>query len=246
MTDRDKAIDRIRKLLALAEGSGATEAEAMLAAERASEMMDRWKVERAQVDGAGASHGRIVCLDVGDQYEQRTWVQHLFANVAKTFDCQGMVQMGGERMSYQFVGDDADALVAAHFFDFLYRSCRKESDMAWFDDRGTTAQLIYDISQRKFTHAFRQGMAVRLGQRMGEMRERRAAHDPTLGALIKSSDVAVSRWLAQHVPEAQDRKTTMNLSDADVALRMGWIEGGNTALNKPIEEGGTERPALTS
>jgi hypothetical protein len=113
-------IDKIKKLLALANSSN--EFEAALAAAHAQRLLSEHNLGMADID---ASHKP----DKADKIEMEApktlpkWVRYLSAGVCNAFDCQAIHHPANGMLS--FIGVGADAQVAAYTFTYLDRTIRK-------------------------------------------------------------------------------------------------------------------------
>lgn len=83
MTDT-RTIDKIRKLLALANDKGASEHEAALAAERAQDLMDAHGLEMASLDLTGEGESREKGAAVAVGLGRETWAVDLMSAVAES------------------------------------------------------------------------------------------------------------------------------------------------------------------
>ncbi|MHB8829220.1 MAG: DUF2786 domain-containing protein [Syntrophales bacterium] len=119
-TKNQTIIEKIKKLLALANSSN--EFEAALAATHAQRLLSEHNLGMADIE---ASHKP----DKADKIEMEAtkilpkWVRHLSAGVCNAFDCQAVHNATKGIMT--FIGVGADAQVAAYTFTYLDRTVRK-------------------------------------------------------------------------------------------------------------------------
>lgn len=113
-------IEKIKKLLALADSSN--EHEAALAAAHAQRLLSEHNLGMADIE---ASHKP----DTADRIELSAaktlpkWVRHLSAGISSAFDCQAIHHSANGRLT--FIGVGADPQVAAYTFTYLERTVRK-------------------------------------------------------------------------------------------------------------------------
>lgn len=127
MANREDIIERVKKLLALAEDEGATEAEATAAALMAQRLIAQNDVEQWELHAA-AEEPIEACKSAP---ARSRWRWHLARVVAPAFRCR---YYNNRRYNYQkrendqrivFYGYRTDAKAAAITFDFLYKiGCR--------------------------------------------------------------------------------------------------------------------------
>ena len=120
MDNKSPIIEKIKKLLALANSSN--EHEAALAASHAQRLLSEHNLAMADID---ASHKP----DKADRVEMKLsktlpkWLRHLTAGVSAAFDCQAVHHPATGKMS--FIGVGADVQVALYTFAYLERTVRQ-------------------------------------------------------------------------------------------------------------------------
>lgn len=163
-TDRDRALDKIRKLLAMANDGRGNEAEAMIAARQAEAMMRKFNIDYAEAiakeikSGAGIVHKDVVATakDNGTPTVRTpTWAQFLAVRVGNLYDAPVRfahikTKLGTEQC-IRFHGYSADVDVAVWTFEFLVatvnRLCREYRKHPYYIANG-----------RSVMNAYRQGM----------------------------------------------------------------------------------------
>ena len=120
MDDKTPIIEKIKKLLALANSSN--EYEAALAASHAQRLLSEHNLAMADIEAAYKP-------DKADKVETTVsktlpkWMRHLSAGVSTAFDCQAIHHPATGKMT--FIGVGADVQVAAYTFAYLDRTVRK-------------------------------------------------------------------------------------------------------------------------
>lgn len=116
----EKIIDKIRKLLALANSSN--EHEAALAAAHAQRLLSAHNLAMADIE----SEQKPQSADKVETSVSKTlpkWVRHLSAGVCTAFDCQGIHHPATGKLT--FIGVGADVQIAAYTFAYLDKTIRR-------------------------------------------------------------------------------------------------------------------------
>lgn len=122
MIDNSKVIEKIKKLLSLAESSNPNEA--FLAAKRARKLMDQHSITKADIERAGSKD--FLESKSGFEYRQRNaWVISLQNSVAELNDCVGVIEWSDGVVMHKFRGFTADAVVARLTLDYLIEACER-------------------------------------------------------------------------------------------------------------------------
>lgn len=124
--DRERYIDKIRKLFALA-GNNPSEEEAASAALQAQRLMAKYSIDPSEVEGgADTAKQKIIEVETETMRDTRTWRFHLARVVAEAFRCevfQSCVYEGGRKLPrLVFYGYECDAQAAALTFNYLYKA----------------------------------------------------------------------------------------------------------------------------
>lgn len=120
MNSTPPIVEKIRKLLALANSSN--EHEAALAASHAQRLLSEHNLAMADIKAAPAP-------DRADKVETTLsktlpkWLRHLSAGVSSAFDCRSVHYPSTGTMT--FIGVGADVQIAAYTFDYLNRTVRR-------------------------------------------------------------------------------------------------------------------------
>jgi uncharacterized protein DUF2786 len=120
MEDNNRIIEKIRKLLALANSSN--EHEAALAASHAQRLLSAHNLAMADIE----SEQKPQSADKVEASVSKTlpkWVRHLSAGVCTAFDCQGLHHPATGKLT--FIGVGVDVQVAAYTFAYLDKTIRR-------------------------------------------------------------------------------------------------------------------------
>lgn len=114
MTDMNKMIDKVRKLLALA-GNNPSEEEAQAAALKAQKLIAQYNLDLSNETGEQISYKLVEAIHSNNEGFRK----HLAPIVANNFRCKAI--MIGNKVNFFGRDGDVDACVAT--FNYLYRVC---------------------------------------------------------------------------------------------------------------------------
>ena len=116
MTEGYRIVERIRKLLALANDDGATESEAATAMSMASELMLKYGISRPNRD---PTVGKIIALHTRSRTFQ-PWISRLVLTATKLTACTYLYRQQLDGVDYEIYGNDNNRAAAKLLFDFIY------------------------------------------------------------------------------------------------------------------------------
>lgn len=116
-TQRERILERVRKLSALVEERGATPEEAMAAAQKVRELLDRNGLDEADVAAAG-----LVVEIVNAGRTKRQEVDKLVGYVASASGCVAINLHGHEGLRFVYFGPDPTPLIARYLHVVCYRA----------------------------------------------------------------------------------------------------------------------------
>jgi len=177
MTERDKIKQRIAKLLNLTTDKGASEAEAMQAAERAAELMAHYDIQASelQIKSARAVSKHALVRRYGNLRIAVPTARHIAAL------CDSKYWLNREQ-GLTFFGLPADAEVAAYLFDLISNAVLAEID----GYRSSSAYRSSSKNGRALINSFINGMEDRIGERIEELgkTKQRTVQEATGRALV--------------------------------------------------------------
>lgn len=198
MTEREKALDKIKKLLALS--TSPNEHEAKLAAQRASEIMEKYQVAEAEVLVASIDAEHVISerYTVEDQKMKLNWIPNLAHGCAILFDSTVLVNRALWGTSFTFVGYPDDIQMAKALFEHLYKS--------WFSI--CAADLAHAKSCAEYPFQPRDTMKFKAGHgnafskaifnrcyQLAQQRKKAVRESSSSGtALILARDQALDNW----------------------------------------------------
>lgn len=182
MATDPKIIDRIRKLLKMAEDSRGNPNEAAIAAARAAKLMEEYQISNAESilnmleeDPLGAVIKEDVFLD--DSYTKLPpWLRTLPVSVSMLYGTQVKLGTGIHpklrvlTRTVRFFGFGPDVEASKWTFDFLVEECRRQADRWW------EGNARFSFASAKMAKAsFRLGFSTAIHERVKEELARRAA-----------------------------------------------------------------------
>lgn len=234
-----KIVDRIRKLLALAEGSEGHEAEA--AAGMARRLMREHAVSMESVEASSRPEDPFVDVRVAFDgirlsrdprkvnYFSRTpwWKRELASAVGRYLDLRNSYSRGTN--IWRFYGYQSDVEVAIYLYEICARqindACKahlaelKSSRYYW--DRGMS---------RTAATEFRQSAVGGLRSKFLELRRTERQEDPTGYALMINRKSAVDRWVDENFSFGSSKGWGGNAGHSQA----GWTAGRNVRLNAGV------------
>jgi hypothetical protein len=224
MSDQDKVIERIRKLLAMADDVSSPN-EAMIAAKRARALMDKHQISKDDVRSAGDD----MFLESESSYEGRTfktWARILHGAAARLNDCRGVLskRINGDA-KFMFQGFKADALVAKMTVEYFVSAL--EDALGKCSAKG--------VSEKNY---FRVGFAMAVSQKVDVVLEERERTLKTSAgkSLVLCKEQAVSEHFGylQSAKAPEVREPTLRES---IAYELGNKAGGKVGLDPQVESG---------
>jgi hypothetical protein len=166
MTDMDKLIDKIKKLLALSKSSN--EHEAALALEKAQALLAEHNLSMDTVmETASPNESKVGEIKTQKRYPSRPWLRMLAGAVAHLYFCKAFFRSekrGSHKYDrHYFVGTKANSTVAALMFEYLAATIQRieleHADRIYPDDKKRHSA---------FRNAFRLACVDRLSERIAQ------------------------------------------------------------------------------
>jgi len=233
MNDTDNVVSLIRKLFALANDKGATEAEATRALEKANELLVRHNLS---ADSVGPDKPRE---SVGEQPvtlgKQWGWRHSLMVVLAKHNLCSALRQSDNVIV----IGRPTNIAVSREMFDWIAPQLER---MAAAEHR----RAFTFESSRTWKASFLRGAVVRIQQRLAA--QRAAQSQPavqnaqnSVTALVVRTDAEIAAYNAVHHPNIRKGRAR-TVTHSSSAYARGMVAGGNVSLGgKSLP---TNRPTL--
>lgn len=244
-----KIVDRIRKLLALAEGSEGHEAET--AAAMARRLMREHAVSMESVEASNRPEDPLVKVRVAFDglrlsrdpdkinYFSRTpwWKRELASAIGRYLDLRNAYSKGNN--IWWFYGYQSDVEVAIYLYEICARqindACKahvkevKYSYMYWTPGQSKTVGT-----------EFRQSAVHGLRSKFLELRKTERTEDPNGYALMVNRKSVVNRW----VDENFSFGTSKGWGGKAGHNQAGWTAGRNVRLNAGVSSNNTSRGSI--
>ncbi|ABP63629.1 hypothetical protein BcepGomrgene58 [Burkholderia phage BcepGomr] len=158
----ERIIDRIKKMLALANDLAATEGERDNALRMAYNTMAKYNIDMATVDARSKQEERVNFTRPSWSW---IWARHVNKIVGELFFCKYYysTKINGTQCIHHFVGKESNAMTAAVMADFIVNSILKEG------------RSIYKQNTAPGTRAFAMGAMHALYARVEQIKAERAA-----------------------------------------------------------------------
>jgi len=220
--DKTPIIDKIKKLLALANSSN--EHEAALAAGHAQRLLSEHNLAMADIE---ASHKP----DKADTVETATaknlpkWTRHLSAGVSSAFDCQAIHHPATGKMS--FIGVGADAQVAAYTFTYLDRTIRKLCSV-YMKLNGST--IATGRQRELIRHSYYLGAVSTINR---QLQDQKKQSPTTPGALVPVKEGLIKKTMGEMgaIRTVRSRASYIN----STAYSQGQADGQQVGIHKGVQ-----------
>ncbi|MEG2172351.1 MAG: DUF2786 domain-containing protein [Desulfovibrionaceae bacterium] len=231
---RNKIIEKVRKLYALAEGTDSQE-EAESAVLMAQSILHEYNLTLTEADLQEKDGKKCFehVQDTGTRHHS-AWVAILANNIADAFDSKiifGTRYINNKKIPYiRFIGVEPDVSLATHTFYYLSGVAIRHKDR-----NKTSSQLNH----------WKIGFADAVGRRLIAYANTKKQETPQTTALVICKDEIVSDYMSKNHPNLRQSKVFMPNLDA-MAYKEGILAGEKVPLSRPINEAGTCFGSLTA
>lgn len=214
-------IDKIRKLLALANSSN--EHEAALAASHAQRLLSEHNLAMADIEPDNKPQSAEK-LETAVAKTLPKWVRHLSAGVCSAFDCQAIHHPAFGKMT--FIGVGADVQVAAYTFAYLDKTVRK---LCGNYMKRHADDAISNRGRELMRQSYYLGAVSTITSRLAEQKVRTPV---TSGALVPIKEALIKKAMTDLGPTrtVRSRRSYVN-SDA---YTKGQQDGRQVGISKGI------------
>lgn len=219
MTDKEKIVDKIKKLLALSKSSN--EHEASLAMENANKLLMKHNLEMSDIEEIDMND--IIESEVMSGGRMMSWKLNILSSVMELNNCQILLysQRGGKK-TVKAIGKKTSIEVSVSMYDYLIKTM----------DR-IIKNTIYDID----VFSFRIGFAYAITQKIKEIITERSkaddAFDQACTALVVVEKALIQKFMNEQHPDVKTKSTKTNFKDS-MSFSAGHQAGRNTSLSNQI------------
>ena len=253
-----KVIDKVRKLLALAQNAGAAPNEAATAARQAQALMKKHNLEQSDVifkelkdrSNMEMQWVRATTRKNAPRPNADTplWAQFIAIPCADLFDCQvnmRRVQLRqGSCSVVTFYGYKTDVQICAWTYEYLI-DCVRRLGRDFEEAAERLARAGHANSNRESLDAFRTGCAQKIAARLRQLLEQKRQEErgnSTSTALVVSKQAAVNEAFPE---QCFGREDAGKYTKSAVAMMAGRIAGSKVNLNPtPLEDKTEQRKQI--
>jgi len=229
--DKKRAIEQLRKLLALATSDN--EHEAALAAQRAAEIMMRYNIDHIEPE---LTTNETVEERVIGKTRANTPIHEriIITAVCDVFDCHYLCGITNRRRQRNCIyGAPSDLECVQYLAVYLLRAIRDVS----LRERRRRSRM--DIKQ------FRRGMALQIAFRLSVMKKAQQDQHNQIQALVLHKDAAIDRFFEKqgfNIKEAKSHRAKCEERD----FVRGAIFGDQVPINTALAQQTTDRAAIAA
>lgn len=240
-TERDKLIDKVRKLLSLSGSSN--EHEAALAAERAQEMLAKYNLTLAEVEQTRTNTEIKQTVTTGSA----PWRIMLGDSIGKLYFCTYFFvdhsHPGTRKFKHRqhyYVGEPQNIMVALMMLEYVANAIIKASRKAH-----AAARVDFNVdSIPKFEGSFKNAATVRIGHRIrerieaakkGELKTSDGTTLPALRTMYEEAEEIQKEHLKKELGELRKKPMKMNARN-DYAIAKGIEAADKIGLDPQINQ----------
>ena len=236
MTDeKESVLNRIQKLLKMSTENGASENEAMLAADKAQKLLQEHNLSIADIKDDSQAEP----IDSEDtEVDRDLWKGYIRNATAKLYFCTTYTTMKLDTHYKRvkvitFVGRKSNRMVATEMCKYFINTIDRLAAEEFREVPGSRASI------NKMAHAFKQGAASKLSSRLNDryneiVPEYIPQGNPDgLPVLYKNEQMAITKWLEQKGINLRSASSRMSIRDR-VAYSRGSEKGDGIGINTQI------------
>ena len=235
--EKESILKRIQKLLKMSIENGASENEAMLAADKAQKLLQEHNLSIADIK----DDSQVEPMDSEDvEVDRDLWKGYIRNSTAKLYFCKTYTTMKLDRHYRRikvitFVGRKSNRLVATEMCKYFINTIERLTAEEFKAVPGSRASI------NKMSHAFKQGAASRLSKRLEDKyNEIVPAYIPQgnpdgLPVLYKNEQMAITKWLEQKGIRLRSSTSRMSIRDR-VAYSRGSEKANGIGLNTQVND----------
>jgi len=233
--EKESVLKRIQKLLQMSIENGASENEAMLAADKAQKLLQEHNLSISDLK----DDDQVEPMDSEDiEVERDLWKGYIRNATAKLYFCKTYTTMKLDKHYRRvkvitFVGRKSNRMVATEMCKYFINTVERLAAEEFKAVPGSR------VSINKMSHAFKQGAASKLSSRLNDryneiVPEYIPQGNPDgLPVLYKNEQMAITKWLEQKGIRLRSSKSSMSIRDR-VAYSRGSEKGNGIGLNTQV------------
>ena len=235
--EKESILKRIQKLLKLSVENGASENEAMQAADKAQKLLQEHNLSIADIKDDSQAEP----MDSEDiEVDRDVWKGYIRNATAKLYLCKTYTTMKLNKHYKKvkvitFVGRKSNRMVATEMCKYFINTIERLTAEEFKAVPGSRASI------NKMSHAFKQGAASRLSKRLNDKYiEIVPAYIPQgnpdgLPVLYKNEQMAITKWLEQKGIRLRSSTSRMSIKDR-VAYSRGSEKANGIGLNTQVND----------
>lgn len=230
MDNNNRIIEKIRKLLALA--NSCNEHEAALAASHAQRLLAEHNLALADIETTPRPE-KADRIETAAARSLPKWVRHLTAGVSNAFDCRAIHHPANGKLT--FIGVGADVQVAVYTFTYLDRSVRKLCSNYM---KKHTADSIVPRQRELIRQSYYLGAVSTINQMLAEQKK---STPVTAVALVPIKEGLIKQALEEigAIRTMRSRKSYINSG----AYSQGQTDGRQLGIRTAVSNGIRNNPA---
>tara|TARA_R100000951_G_scaffold52379_1_gene44095 strand:- start:3540 stop:4283 length:744 start_codon:yes stop_codon:yes gene_type:complete len=233
--EKESVLKRIQKLLQMSTENGASENEAMLAADKAQKLLQEHNLSIADIK----DDSQVEPMESEDvEVDRDLWKGYIRNATAKLYFCKTYTTMKLDKHYKKvkvitFVGRKSNRMVATEMCKYFINTVERLAAEEFREVPGSRASI------NKMAHAFKQGAASKLSSRLRKRYEEIApeyipqGNPDGLPVLYKNEQMAITKWLEDQGIRLRSAKSSMSIRDR-VAYSRGSEKGNGIGINTQI------------
>jgi len=235
--EKESILKRIQKLLKMSTENGASENEAMFAADKAQKLLQEHNLSISDLK----DEDQVEPMDSEDvEVDRDLWKGYIRNATAKLYFCKTYTTMKLDKHYRKvkvitFVGRKSNRLVATEMCKYFINTINRLAIEEFKEVPGSRASI------NKMSHAFKQGAASRLSKRLDDKYNEIVpdyipqGNPDGLPVLYKNEQMAITKWLEQKGIRLRSSKSRMSIRDR-VAYSRGSEKANGIGLNTQVND----------
>ena len=235
--EKESILKRIQKLLKLSVENGASENEAMQAADKAQKLLQEHNLSISDLK----DEDQVEPMDSEDvEVDRDLWKGYIRNATAKLYFCKTYTTMKLDKHYRRikvitFVGRKSNRMVATEMCKYFINTIERLTAEEFKAVPGSRASI------NKMSHAFKQGAASRLSKRLNDKYNEIVpdyipqGNPDGLPVLYKNEQMAITKWLEQKGIRLRSSKSRMSIRDR-VAYSRGSEKANGIGLNTQVND----------